>query len=126
MISGEHFQLPCRPSHTIPVLSLHAVDDEVLPYGGGHVTTMPRDFPAVLAAEQVAAAWAAIDGCGSLRPGADEEPGDDVSRISWLGCAAEVDFYRLASGGHAWASGGPGRVSASDLVWSLIARSSRG
>jgi polyhydroxybutyrate depolymerase len=126
MISGEHFGLPCQPTRAIPILSLHAVDDEVLPYAGGRVTTMPHDFPRVLPAEQVAAAWAAIDGCDPVRPDPREDVAEGVTRISWAGCAAPVNFYRIASGGHAWAGAGPARVSATELVWSLIAGSAAG
>jgi polyhydroxybutyrate depolymerase len=118
MISGEHFRLPCAPSRPVPILSLHAVDDEVLPYGGGQVTTMSPDFPSVLPAEEVAAAWAAIDGC--LAAGREDHD-DGVTRLTWSGCRAPVTFYRLSRGGHAWAgSGALAELSASGLVWSFV------
>jgi polyhydroxybutyrate depolymerase len=119
MISGEHFRLACRSSRAIAILTLHAADDEVLPYGGGRVTTMPRDFPRVVAAEDVAAAWAAIDRCEPAP--AIEEVGPGIRRVRWAGCAAPVEFYRLAAGGHAWPSGSWVGLSASALVWSLVA-----
>jgi polyhydroxybutyrate depolymerase len=122
MISGEHFRLPCLPPRPVPVLSLHAVDDEVLPYGGGHVTPMPADFPSVLPAEDVAAAWAAIAGC--LPAAVREDLDRGVIRLTWDGCRVPVTFYRLPSGGHAWAgSGGVAALSATDLVWSLVTAS---
>jgi polyhydroxybutyrate depolymerase len=120
LISGEHFRLPCAPSRPIPIVSLHAIDDEVLPYGGGRVTTMPPDFPPVLPAEDVASAWAAIDGCA---PDAHaEDVTDRITRFDWKGCNAPVTFYRLRTGGHAWADrAGGAPISASDLVWSSLA-----
>jgi polyhydroxybutyrate depolymerase len=118
MISGEHFRLPCRPSRAIPIVSLHAVDDEVLPYAGGRVTTMPRDFPRVVPAEDVAAAWAAINRCAPAPTIEDVGPG--ISRVRWAACAAPVEFYRLAAGGHVWPSGGWVGLSASALVWSFV------
>jgi polyhydroxybutyrate depolymerase len=119
MISGEHFRLPCRSARAIPILTLHAADDEVLPYGGGRVSTMPRAFPRVVAAEDVAAAWATVNRCAPAPT--IEEVGPGISRVRWAGCAAPVEFYRLAAGGHAWPSGGWVGLSASALVWSLVA-----
>ena len=118
MISGEHFVLPCAPSRPIAIVSLHAIDDEVLPYRGGRVTMGP-DLPPVLPAEEVAAAWAALDGCGQEMRHQDVSP--NATRVTWEGCAAPVVFYRMRTGAHAWAaSTSTTGVTATDLAWSLV------
>jgi polyhydroxybutyrate depolymerase len=119
MISGEHFRLPCSPTRPVSIFSLHAMDDEVLPYGGGHVTSMPAGFPPVLPTEDIAAAWARIDGCLPAVTAKDLDQG--ATRLTWNGCTVPVTFYRLVAGGHAWiGSGAVTTLSATDLVWSFV------
>jgi polyhydroxybutyrate depolymerase len=150
IVSAEVFSLACTQSRPVAVVSLHAVDDEVLPYDGGRVANMPTDFPRMVAAEDVASAWASHNGClrgpnqspvrnGDLptragveeagrdgvvnNGGSDAGVPDDVVRFDWDGCAAPVTFYRLPSGGHAW-SGGANLtgvgLSQSALVWRFL------
>jgi polyhydroxybutyrate depolymerase len=120
LISGEHFHLPCQPSRPIPILSLHAVDDEVLPYAGGHVTGMPAGYPAVLPAEVIARTWATYNHCDAAPTSGPTASG--ATEFRWLRCLAPVVFDRLPVGGHAWAGGGAGAFSASDAVWSFVGR----
>ncbi len=119
IVSGMLLEPPCRPARPVAIIQLHAVDDPVLPYGGGHVEGTPAGFPAVIGAEDTANAWAARDGCTG-EP-IDESLAGGVLRRSWTGCAAPVVFYRLPSGGHAWpVPDGPAGFDAAALISSFV------
>lgn len=51
----------CHPSHPMPVIAFHGVDDQIVNYQGGDSSRDERyDFPAV---EDWAAGWAAQNSC---------------------------------------------------------------
>ncbi len=100
LVSAIHLHLPCQPTRPFAVFASHAVDDPVLPFGGGQVQGTPATFPAVLAVEDVMDHWAAAIGCAE---GPEQTTlADGAVRTAWSGCHAPVTFYRLPSGGHAW------------------------
>ena len=45
IVAGEFFELPCQPSRPIPVVIFHALDDPILPYGGGSVAGTLEQLP---------------------------------------------------------------------------------
>jgi polyhydroxybutyrate depolymerase len=100
LVSAVQFGIPCRPAAPIPIIALHAIDDEVLPYAGGHIGGAPPGYPDVLPVEQGIAAWATRDGCTGSPVVIGPPAGDAV--LTWQGCAAPVVLYRLGSGGHAY------------------------
>jgi polyhydroxybutyrate depolymerase len=122
LVAAEHFELPCQPSRPIAVIAFHAVDDPILPYEGGEVAGTRSGFPEVLPVEDVAAAWAARDGCTG-GPSSESLDGGTV-RSTWQGCAAPVVHYRLPLGGHRWPGGseeGPDAgISATDVLWEFF------
>ena len=119
IVSGMLLDPPCRPSRPVPIVQVHAVDDPVLPYDGGTVGGAPAGFPPVLAAEAVAAAWAARDECGGAAR--DEAPAAGVMRRTWAGCAAPVTYYRLSAGGHGWPTpDGAARFDAAAVIAAFV------
>jgi polyhydroxybutyrate depolymerase len=80
----------CTPSRPMPVLTFHGTDDNWVPYG---------PVPATVAS------WAARNGCNAA-PAATNVPGDDVVTITRFDypcpAGAEVEFYSIEHGGHAW------------------------
>jgi poly(3-hydroxybutyrate) depolymerase len=126
-VSAQHHTLPCRLSRPIPVVSIHAVDDSILPYFGGSPGGAYGGAH-VLPVETVMAGWAAENGC-SADPRSEELEGGIV-RLTWEGCAAPVVHYKLPVGGHAWpgCAGGTGysdcaaaEISATDVLWEFFA-----
>jgi polyhydroxybutyrate depolymerase len=98
LAAATQFGLPCEPSRPIPVVAFHAVDDRILPYGGGPVRGAPPAYPGVVGVEDAMARWAALAGCTS-GPTRARTPGVEVL-LSWQGCRAPVALHRLARGGH--------------------------
>jgi polyhydroxybutyrate depolymerase len=98
LLSAVQFGIPCAPAAAIPIVALHALDDPVLPYGGGHIPGTPPEYPDVAPVEQGLAAWAGRNGCTS-GPAITEQP-DGGAMLAWVGCAAPVVLHRLATGGH--------------------------
>jgi polyhydroxybutyrate depolymerase len=98
LLSAVQFAIPCTPAVPIPIVALHALDDPVLPYAGGHIPGTPPGYPDVLPVEQGIAAWSTRNGCAS-GPVLSEQP-DGGAVLAWEGCAASVVLHRLATGGH--------------------------
>lgn len=96
LVVAVHYGMPCRPSRPIPVVSVQALDDDVLPYRGGDIGYGLTQLPV----EQAVAKWAEFDGCEG-EPTSQRLP-HDVVRMRWQGCAAPVVHYRLRRGGHTW------------------------
>jgi polyhydroxybutyrate depolymerase len=118
LVSAVQFGGPCEPARPVPIEALHAVDDDVLPYAGGHIPGTPASFPGVLAVEPQMARWAARNGCTG-GPVVSEQP-DGGAIMTWEGCAAPVVLHRLPSGGHAYAP------LASRLVREMIGQAGTG
>jgi polyhydroxybutyrate depolymerase len=123
LVSGEFFQPPCEPERRIPVVLFHALDDPILPYGGGAVAGTSSTFPHVLSVESFASAWARRDGC-SGEPARQPLKGG-VLRLSWQNCAQPVVLYRLPTGGHDWPGslyypGSNRDINADDVMWSFF------
>jgi polyhydroxybutyrate depolymerase len=111
----------CTPSRPVPVVTLHGTADPFVSFDGGYGPAV-ADLPAgngqtlgeVFASTSttattdalppipdVVAAWAARNGCDPDGTTATIAP--DVARVSYA-CPpdADVDFYRIDGGGHAW------------------------
>ena len=123
IVSGEFFELPCQPSRPIPVVIFHALDDPILPYGGGSVAGTPSSFPKVLPPETMAAGWADRDGCDAGSRTQTLKAG--IVRLLWQGCSKPVAFYRLPTGGHDWPGstffpGSNRDIDADDVLWTFF------
>lgn len=129
VVSGAMFGGEPPPRAPVPVLIMHGVKDEVVPYGGGQspmrlvARSQSRPFQPV---ERTVDFWRTADGC-------EDEPDvrvdGDVTVRTWSQCrdGSEVVFYRLESAGHSWpgpvpAPGGLERaryeaVDATEVIW---------
>jgi polyhydroxybutyrate depolymerase len=112
LVSAEYLHDPCSPAKPAPIVIVHAVDDPILPFAGGHINGDPTT-PTQLPVETVTAKLASIYGC-------DATPGktkiDRGYQIDWSGCAASIRFFRLDSGGHDWSS------VTTDRLWDFFSR----
>jgi polyhydroxybutyrate depolymerase len=112
----------CAPARPVPVITFHGTADNWVDYDRFHV-------------ERNVAAWAERNGCGTP-PTSTSVPGDDVVTIDKFDypCppGAEVEFYRITKGGHAWPGSEFSRlivkavgyttfaITASDLIWDFF------
>lgn len=83
----------CTPSRPVPVMSLHGVEDQLLPYAGGGRSDQ-TSF------EAWGAAWAKRDGCAGGPT--DKQYKATVEELSFSGCDASVVLYRVHHNGHTW------------------------
>ena len=103
------FELPCEPARPIPVIAMHALDDEVLPYAGGRIGGVGPEVPEQLSVERMMAAWAGHDGCGTTPESSTDEQGADV--LTWPDCTGPVVLHRLPEGGHDWPAAAGGLIA---------------
>ncbi len=121
LVVAEHFAMPCRPTQPIPIVSVHALDDDILPYGGGAVAGTSLT---VLPVERTVAKWAEYDGCGDARR--ERRMPGGITRIAWQGCTAPVIHYRLERGGHSWLIKSSGaHVDSNELLFELMRSADR-
>lgn len=122
LVSARHQVEPCAPDRAVPILSLHAADDRVLPYAGGRIEGI-FTFPKVLSVERVMRTWAAHNGCGMQPRVRRARRGTAVFR--WHDCVAPVVHLKLPSGGHAWPRRDRGSaVSAQSIALEFLEESS--
>ena len=115
----------CAPDEPVPLIAFHGTADEVVPYEGGRLFA---------AAEAWTADWAASNGCTASDPKPQE---GDVSAVHYTDCAenADVIFYTIHGGGHAWPGVSPlldGRfgettqdINATEAMWAFFAEHAR-
>jgi len=108
VVSGAMFGDEAPPAAPMPILVMHGVKDQIVPYAGG---PSPVRFVANAQAlpfqpvEKSVDFWVKANGC-TTAPVAS--PAGEVQTKDWTGCkgGSEVLFYRLASATHSW----PGAV----------------
>jgi len=107
---------PCEPARPVPVLAFHGTADPILLFNGGvdtssftgppesgPTTTQP---PADLEGEGYpanVAAWAERNGCDP-EPSDTEVSDEVIHRVYDCPDGADVEFYIVVGGGHAWPS----------------------
>ena len=91
-----------RPVRPVPVIVFHGTADAVVPYQGGPSRAFNLPFPFI---PEWVAALAHHNGCSGTP---QEIPARGaVSGIRYNNCTADIVFYTIAGGGHAWPGGEP-------------------
>ncbi|MBA4375394.1 MAG: hypothetical protein C0401_04370 [Anaerolinea sp.] len=94
----------CKPSRPVPLIAFHGTSDPVVPFAGGPSRTFDVPFPVVTDWIKL---WAERNQCAAspLVLPVDEE----VNGFRFVNCIqnAEVVFYIIVGGGHAWPGGEP-------------------
>ena len=109
--SGQMNLDECNPVRAVPIMHLHAMDDNVLPYEGG--PSLVYVFPSV---DSVIDIWVEINNC-------ETEPdtiinSDDLMVRKWaaLSSNADIVLYTTPSGGHTWLTS----IPATDSIWNFF------
>jgi polyhydroxybutyrate depolymerase len=104
MVSGAYLLLweECQPTRKVPMIVFHGTADEIVPYYGGRSGPFDQPFPNIPKWVEAAAVH---HGCAAT-PSELPVTGD-VSGVRYTGCEADVVFYTIAGGGHAWPGGDP-------------------
>ncbi len=96
-VAGILADSPCTPSRPVPVITFHGTADPILPFNldAGPVDLNGPGFPANVAS------WAERNGCDP--DATDTEVTDEVIlRVYDCPTDADVEFYIVLGGGHAW------------------------
>ena len=87
----------CPNPKAVPTLIFHGLDDLFIPYGGDAAQGIPS-------IEQMAGDIAMRNGCTVAAP-AVTTVATGIDELTWSGCAAPTELYRISSEGHAWPGG---------------------
>jgi polyhydroxybutyrate depolymerase len=90
----------CPDTRPVPVIAFHGTADPVTPYRGGATWISAQPFPDITAWITI---WSRRNRCNA-RP-LERMIAQDVMRATYTGCAADVAFYSVVGGGHAWPGG---------------------
>lgn len=129
------------PEKSVPVMLMAGNEDPIMPYAGGAVGLGGERLGTVLSAEATLEIWLRIntirgDPVVQDLPDSSPEDGSTVTQMVYEGGSADVWFYRVNGGGHAW----PGKepfsilgqqinghknhdVNAADLAWAFFQKS---
>lgn len=94
----------CRPGRVAALIAFHGTADPIVPYEGGPSASFDIPFPVV---PDWIAAFAGRSGCDAMP---EQLPAQGAaSGVRYTGCrdGAEIVFYTIAGGGHAWPGGEP-------------------
>jgi polyhydroxybutyrate depolymerase len=93
----------CHPDHTMPMIVFHGTADPIVPYTGGPSSHFDIPFANI---PQWVEERAELNGCGTQ---SNTTLSDSVEVVHYSDCSqsAEVIFYSIAGGGHAWPGGKP-------------------
>jgi polyhydroxybutyrate depolymerase len=123
----------CNPSRPVPMIAFHGTGDPIVPYQGGPSRDSEVSFPVI---PDWMAARAGLNGCDGSP--AELPVSGEVSGIRYSGCAQEADvvFYTIHGGGHAWPGGEPmpawivgyttQDINATPVMWEFFSRFSIG
>ena len=108
VVSGSLKDDSCAPAKPVAVLGVHGTSDDEVPYDDDALTNPPRPVTGVAATLPSSIQfWIAADGCTA---GSQNKYAPDVVRTTFGTCSgAEVVFYAIQGGSHAW-PGDPGGV----------------
>lgn len=122
-VAGTDNTLHCTPSRPVPVLHIHAQDDDRVLFNGGagSQSAQMTDFVSV---PKTVAKWAALDGCQGEPQRVLTVPGAHCDLHRTCRNGSQVQLCVTDSGGHSWPGGrkplggaqGSSAISATDLI----------
>lgn len=95
LVSPLSISQPCAADAPVPLIAFRGVRDLILPYQGTQL-----GLTTTFGFEQWADEWADRNGCSPGRHYG--RPRGRVQPLSWSGCTAPIEAYRLYGYGHTW------------------------
>ena len=131
-VAGTDATTRCTPTRSVPVLHIHAKDDDHVLYNGGAGPGAFRDASKVMdfvSVPETVARWVKRDACVAAPQVVLKV--DGASCEAYRGCAggAAVQVCSTETGGHSWPGGGSGRrgkgapsdaLQANDVIWAFF------
>jgi len=126
-VEGTDNTAACMPTHPVPVIEFHAINDEMVNFNGG---PGPKSFTQVnfTSVPATQAKWVALDRADAKAKRVLTVAGAHCDLHPARPGGAPVELCVTDSGGHSWPGGGTqqGRkqpsmaISANDLMWSFF------
>ena len=121
VVAGSVVDTACAPRRPVPLIAFHGTADHDVPYDDSSYTT-PRTTPmaATLDLPPSIRFWSANNGCKAVTI---RRTSAHVAFVHFDRCAAEVSFYSIDDGLHAWPGGDSDgqepthELNASSAVW---------
>jgi len=118
---------PCNPSHPVPILHMHSLLDENVPYMGGIGVGPSKAYNHPV--DSGLNVWSTINACSNKAQVVEDNAGYKLTE--WTNCnnAVTIQWYMTKDGGHAWPGGLPGSamgdtpstaISANELLWAFF------
>jgi polyhydroxybutyrate depolymerase len=105
VVAGSLVTPVCKPSRPVPLVAFHGLADGELAFDDSSYATPERAGPVVSGPLPPSVRfWAASNEC---RAALTSTPSPSVTRTTFAGCAADVVFFAIHGGGHAWPGGDP-------------------
>lgn len=123
-VAGLQYPDDCTLKRAIPIITFHAMDDQVNTY---NVEADSRPYWR-MGVETALDKWRQANGCSLAND--DYSEVEEVTVYHWRKCDAEVDihFYQTTTGGHTWPGSSQGsanmEINASTLIWEFFSRHS--
>lgn len=133
-VAGTDNTLACTPTRAIPVLHIHARDDDHVLFNGGAGPNAFRDESKVTAFTSVPETivrWVKRNACAPLATRVLDRPGATCERYSGCQGGAAVQLCVTETGGHSWPGaeavrrgkeGASQALSANDVMWDFFER----
>jgi polyhydroxybutyrate depolymerase len=119
----------CNPTRAVPVLHMHSVLDQNVPYQGGLVNGTGTQGVYMPPLDSVMTVWSLKNTCSNV---AQVVVNDNKYKLTkWTNCSGNVtvQYYLTKDGGHGWPGGLPGGpnsdtpstvINANDLLWDFF------
>jgi polyhydroxybutyrate depolymerase len=105
VVAGSLMQRDCAPAQAVPLIAFHGTaDDEVAFTDSAHTPRVRQRIETPTVVPPAVSFWAASNGC---HWSALSHPWPTIREIRFTGCRAEVAFFAIEGGGHAWPGGAP-------------------
>ena len=102
VVAGSVVDDTCTPARPVPLISFHGTADREVPYGEppeAQTTTPLLTAPGIPPSVRY---WATANRC---RGTTIRQAAPHITRVQFDSCAADVVFYAVDGGGHAWPGG---------------------
>jgi polyhydroxybutyrate depolymerase len=131
-VAGTDNTLACTPSRAIPVLHIHARDDDHVQFNGGAGPKAFRDESKVTnfrSVPETITRWVQRNACAPTPARVLERPGASCERYSGCAGGAAVQLCVTDTGGHSWPGaeavrrgkeGASQALSANDVMWAFF------
>lgn len=118
---------PCNPARAVPILHMHSILDEHVPYNGGTGNGISGVYAPPL--DSVLNVWSSKNACATKAQVVVNN--SSYKFTQWTNCSnnALIHYYLTKDGGHAWPGGLPGSlngdtpskaINANDLLWEFF------